>query len=88
MGNFDHYVYGNFDHFAYGNKVHVLTPEPLTEGTVHVSPFLLQLDIFGKLLKCLTKVCYLKLKNSDIWTNSDNLSRLRPLVETCLRIKV
>ena len=51
MGNFDHYVYGNFDHFACVNKVHVLTPEPLSEGTVHVSPFLLQIDIFGKLLK-------------------------------------
>ena len=41
MGNFDHYVYGTFDHFAFGNKVHVLAPEPLTEGTVHVSLFLL-----------------------------------------------
>ena len=57
---------GNFDHYVYGNKVHVLTPEPLTEGTVHASPFLLQLDIFGKLLKCLTKVCYLKLKKKKL----------------------
>ena len=43
------------------------------------SPFFLQNNTFGKRLRCLTKVCYLKLKNSDIWTNSDNLSPLEPL---------
>ena len=57
-------------------------PQPLTEGTVLLfSPFLLQIDTFGKWLRCLTNVCYLKLKNSDIWTNSDYMSLLRPLVK-------
>ena len=47
---------------------------PETEGIGLSSPFFLQIDTFGKLLRYLTNVCYLKLKNSDIWTNSDNLS--------------
>ena len=56
-------------------------PEPLTEGTALVSPFLLKIDTFGKWLRYLTKVCYVKLKkNSDIWTNSDNLSPVEPLL--------
>ena len=37
-------------------------PQPLTEATVLVSPFLLQIDTFGKWRRCLTNVCYLKLK--------------------------
>ena len=57
--------------------MYVLTPEPSTEGTVQVSPFLLQIDTFGKLLGCLTKVCYLKLKKSE-----SGQTQLRPLLRT------
>ena len=35
---------------------------PSLEGTVLFSVLLLQIDTFDKSLKCLTKVCYLKLK--------------------------
>ena len=34
----------------------------MTEGTAHYSPFLLHTDTFGKLLRCLTNVCNVKLK--------------------------
>ena len=37
-------------------------PQPLTEATVLVSPFLLQIDTFGKRRRCLTNVCDVKLK--------------------------
>ena len=37
-------------------------PKPLTEATVLVRPFLLQIDTFGKWCRCLHNVCYLKLK--------------------------
>ena len=37
-------------------------PQPRTEATVLVSPSLLQIDTFGKWCRCLTNVCYLKLK--------------------------
>ena len=37
-------------------------PQPQTEATVLVSPFLLQIDTFGKWCRCLHNVCYLKLK--------------------------
>ena len=37
---------------------------PETEGIGLSSPFFLQIDTFGKLLRYLTNVCYLKLKNS------------------------
>ena len=50
------------------------------------SPFLFQFDTFGKWLRCLTNVCYVNIKkNSDIWTNSDNLSRLGPLITSLIR---
>ena len=37
-------------------------PKPLTEATVLVRPFLLQIDTFGKWCRCLHNVCYVKLK--------------------------
>ena len=37
-------------------------PKPLTEATVLVRPFLLQIDTFGKWCRCLHNICYLKLK--------------------------
>ena len=36
--------------------------QPLTEATVLVGPFLLQIDTFGKRRRYLHNVCYLKLK--------------------------
>ena len=36
--------------------------ETLTEGIVLYSPFLLQIDTLGKWLRCLTNVCFAKLK--------------------------
>ena len=44
------------------------------------SHFLLQIDTFGKWLRCLTYVCYVNLqKLRFLEKNSDNLSRLGPL---------
>ena len=40
--------------------------EPLTEVTVLYSPFLLQIDTLGKWLRCLTNVCFAKLKKLEI----------------------
>ena len=37
-------------------------PAPASKEVLLFSPFLLQNNTFGKRLRCLTKVCYLKLK--------------------------
>ena len=50
-------------------------PQPLTEGTALVSPFLLQIDTFGKRRRCLTNVCDVKLKKR-IYLDKCRLSAL------------
>ena len=58
----------NFTQLKYFNWIQKLdilmwqSPQPLTEATVLVGPFLLQIDTFGKRRRCLTNVCDVKLK--------------------------
>ena len=41
-------------------------PQPLTEGTALVSPFLLQIDTFGKRRRCLDKCLLSKTEKAQI----------------------
>ena len=54
--------------------------EPSAEVTVHLYPFLLQMDTFGKWLGCLTKVViYKELTKNSRWSESD---QARGLIHT------